>query len=218
MHLAKQLLYQLLASLRTFQEQGLRAGLVALGQTILRIFYQQSEYIVIANVLSGRVIQLNPEPDLVIRQIPDREEIAKLSQIANQADVARFYEMFDRGSIAFGAFQNDQIVGCCWASQKTQSVNRVQPPLRPGDACVHDLFVSPEHRGQKIGRTLISHRLHFLRERGYKRAVGAILKGNAPAFKINEITGHTHISEMSHTRILFWDFFHHDPFDGIVQK
>jgi GNAT superfamily N-acetyltransferase len=211
MRLLRQLLYRLIASLRVFQEKGLRAGFLELGQTVRRIFYQRSEHIVIANVLSDQVFLLDPKPGLVIRQMTTREEIAKLSQIANVADMARFYRMFDGGSIAFIASQNDHPVGYCWISKEVdRGVNPVQPPLRPGDACVHDLFVSPAHRGQGIGQALVSHRLRFLREHGYKRAIAAVLKDNIPALKVDERTGYTHIGEMSHVRILFWNSFHHN--------
>jgi GNAT superfamily N-acetyltransferase len=213
-HLARQFLVQLVTSLRAFREEGLRARFLALGQTILRIFYQKGEYVIPASVLSDQVTQLDSRPDLVIRQISDREKTAELSRIADPTDMVRLYEMFDYRSVVLGAFQNDQIIGYCWFSHKVdQSLHRVQPPLQLGDACVHDLFVSPEHRNQQIGRALISHRLHFLHERGYRRAVVAVAKGNAPAFKINKMTGHTQIGEMSHTRILFWDSFHHNLLD-----
>lgn len=211
MHLLRQFLYQLAASLKALWEKGLSPGTAELGRTLLRIFYQRSEYVVIANELSHQVFRPSPNPGLVIRQLTRREEISEIGQIVGLVDMARFYQMFDRGSIVFIACQDGQIAGCCWVSERVdQNVNRVQPPLQPGDACVHDLFVSPAYRSQGIGRALISQRLKFLQELGYKRAIGAVLKGNAPAFKINEKTGHIHIGEMSHTRILFWDLFRFD--------
>jgi GNAT superfamily N-acetyltransferase len=211
MYLFKQLLYRLAISLRMFQEKGLRAGFVELGHALLRIFYQRGEYIVIINVLSDQIPLPDTKPGLVIRQVTTLEELASLRPITDSADMARFYRMFEHGSIAFIALHNEMPVGCCWISAEIdRRANRVQPPLRPGDACVHDLFVSPEYRSEGIGRTLIAHRLRFLREHGYKRAIGAVLKDNAPALKVNQKTGHIHIGEMSHTRILFWDSFNYN--------
>jgi len=212
MHLLKQLFYYLIDSVRTFQEEGVRAGLERLGQTIARVFYQRAEYIIVANVLSGQAPLPNPGVGLTIRQVTTSEEIAKLSSIPDLANnMERFYRMFDNGSIGFIAFQNDQAVGCAWISQKIDpSMIRVQVPLRPGDACVHNLFVSPTHRGQGIGQALVSHRLQFLREHGYKRAIAAVLKDNIPALKVDKKTGYTPIGEMTHTRILSWDLYKYD--------
>lgn len=215
MRLSRPLLYRLISTLRAFQKKGLWAGSAELGRTVLRIFYQRGEYIIIAHTLSGQIPPPAPKPGLVVRQVNTRDEIANLSSIAEPVDMARFYKMFDHGSIAFIAFQNGQSVGCCWISQEVdRRVNRVQFPLGPGDACVHDLFVSPAHRGQGLGKSLILHRLRFLREHGYRRALGVVLKDNVPALKINKKAEYEHIGEMSHTRILFWDSFYYNMFDA----
>jgi GNAT superfamily N-acetyltransferase len=206
MHLLRQLLCRLTIAIRMFQKEGWRAGLTALGRTVSRVLYQRAEYIVMANDLSGQVLLADPKPGLVIRQATTREEIASLSSMTDLADLERFYRMFDRGSVAFIAFQNDQAVGYGWISQVMhRSVHRVPPPLRPGDACLHDLFVSPAHRGQGIGHALISYRLRFLHDHGYKRAITVVRKDNTPSLKANKKTGYTRIGEMSHARFLFWD-------------
>jgi GNAT superfamily N-acetyltransferase len=211
-HLWKQLFYHLVDSIRTFKEKGVPAGLVTLGRTMARIFYRRDEYVIVANVLSERVPFPNLRSGLVIRQVTTREEIASLGSIADLAnDMERFYKMFDNGSVGFIAWQSDRAVGCCWLSQKIYpSMIRVQVPLRPGDACAHNLFVSPTHRGQGIGQALVSHRLQFLREHGYKRAIAAVLKDNIPALKVDTKTGYTPIGDMTHTRVLFWDLYKYD--------
>jgi len=207
----RQLLYRLIISLRTFRKKGLRAGFAELGRTISRIFYQRAEFIVIARALLEQIPPAASKQGLVIRRATTREEIASLSPIADMIDMARFHKMFDHGSFAFIAFQNDQPVGYCWVSEEVdRNVTRVQPPLHPGDACVHDLFVSPAHRGRRIGRALVSHRLRFLREHGYKRALAVVRRDNVPALKVDKKTGYTNIGEMSHTRILFWDSFRYN--------
>lgn len=215
MYLHKRLLHRLAVSLEMCKEEGFQAGIAELGRTLRRILFQKSEYVVVANELSDQLPLTDPEPGLVVRQLTTLDEIGQLNQIVNPVDMARFYEMFDRGSIVFAAFQSGYVVGCCWISDEADwSVNRVQPPLRSGDACVHDLFVSPSYRSQGIGRVLVSHRLRYLCEHGYKRAIGAVRKGNVPAFKINKKTGYIHIGEMSHRRILFWDWFSYNVPDG----
>jgi GNAT superfamily N-acetyltransferase len=209
MNLLKMLSYRLAGSLRAFQGKGLGEGLMEFGRKIWGVFYQHGEYVIVAKVISSQTLLLDRKPELEIHQNTTREEITTLSSISDPFDMMRFYEMFERGSICFSAFQNDQIVGYGWVSQEVErrGVNRVQPPLRPGDACTHDVFVSPLHRGQGIGQALISRRVRFLYEHGYKRAVGAVHKGNASSLKLNGKAGYVQIGEMSHIRILFWDSF-----------
>jgi GNAT superfamily N-acetyltransferase len=214
MYLLRQLLYRLAGTLRACQERGWRAGFVELGQIVGRIFYQRAEYVIMANELSSQVLLPDPKPDLTIRQVTVWEEIASLSQIADSVDVVRFHEMFDNGSIVFVAFQDGRPAGYCWISQEIhRSVNRAQPPLRSGDACVHDLFVSPEYRGRGVGKALILYRLWFLCEHGYDRAIAVVVQDNVAALELDKKTGYSCIGRMTHTRVLFWDYCHYDLFD-----
>ena len=209
-YLLEQLFYRTIQTFNTFREKGLRAGFTELGQTGARIFYQRASYVILANMLSECETTAELPPGLVIRQIASLEDIACLRSIADSADIARFHKLFNTGSIGFVAFENDQAVGCCWTSQEVnQNVNRVQAALhlRPGDAYGHDLFTSPMHRRRGIGKALATHRLQFLHERGYNRAVGGVSKDNAPALKLNKAIGYKPIGEVNHTRILFWDRF-----------
>jgi GNAT superfamily N-acetyltransferase len=215
MYRFRQLSCRLADSLRAFRERGLWAGLAELGRTLSRIVYQHAEYVVLANELSQPVLSPSPKPGLVIRQMTHREGLAVLGPITSQADLARFYELFDNRSVVFVAYRDNDLVGYCWISQEADgSVNRLQPPLRKGDAYVHDLFVSLTHRNQGIGKALVSHRLEFLREHGYRRAIAVVLKENTPALKVDNKTGYSQIGSMSHTRILFCDRVDYVLFDA----
>jgi ribosomal protein S18 acetylase RimI-like enzyme len=211
MHLLRLLLYRLVDSLKAFCGKGLAEGFVSFGRIVVNVFFRHSVYAVLAYMLPEQVFAPDSRPDLVIHQIATREEIDNLSSIAKSVDMARFYKMFVHGSICFSAYQNDRVVGYGWVSQEVdRSVNRVQPPLRSGDACMHDLFVSAAHRGQGIGEALVSHRLRFLRENRYKRAIAAVQKKNVSALRLHKKAGYTQIGQMFHTRILFWDSFRYD--------
>jgi len=211
MHLLRQLLWQLTLTVRLFQEQDWCAGLMELGRTLSRILYLRGEYVIMANDLSGLILLPGPGPDLVVRRVETREELDGLRSIASLADLSRYCRMFDHGSSVFIALQNDQPVGYGWISQMVdRSVHGVQPPLRPGDVCLHDLFVSPAHRRQGIGQMLIAHRLRFLRDNGYRRAIIAVKKDNIPSLEANRKTGYVPVGEMSHTRFLFWDRLTHN--------
>lgn len=211
LNLLRQLLCRLGSSVRAFQTEGWRAGLLALESTLSRILYQRGEYTVLANDLSGHLAVPDPKADLVILQATAREELAVLNSMVHPADLARFYSLFDRGSTAFVAFQNSEAVGYGWISPAIDpAVHRVPAPLCPGDACLHDLFVSPAHRRQGIGLALISHRLRFLHDHGYRRAIAVVRKDNLPSLRANKNAGYRRIGEMTHARLLLWDRLSYD--------
>lgn len=211
MRLMKLLPYRISGMVRRFQKEGFWKGLTSLTRLIVFIFYEHSEYVVITHTLSDEHLTCFDRSDLSIRQITSHEEITEFDAFVDPVDMVRFNEMLDRGSICFSASKSGEVVGCAWVSQEVdKTVNRVQPPVSPGDACSHDLFISPKHRGQGIGEALIRHRLLFMREQGYKRMIGAVRKDNEPALKVNKKTGHVRIGEMSHRRLLFWDWFRYD--------
>jgi GNAT superfamily N-acetyltransferase len=197
-----------LGYMKVLCERGLSGGFLELGCRISKFFYRHGDYHILAYALGDEDFKPDARADLVIRPIDHRENIAMLSPLADSVDMARFYMMFEHGSICFCAFQNDQIVGYGWASREIdRAANRVQSQLGPGDACLHDLFVSPKHRGCRIGEALVAHRLRFLQEHGFKRGIWAVSKGNYPALSMNNRLGCMYIGDMSHTRILLWDSF-----------
>lgn len=206
MRMLKLLPYRLAVPLRRFREEGLVAGVLSLGQLVTRICYTHSEYVIAANMLSDKINWPAVRSGLTIHQIRAREEIADLSAIAESVDMARFYKMFKHGSICFCGFRNGEIVGYWWVSQEVERrVNPIQPPLGPGDACIHDGFISAKHRGEGIAESLAYHCLRFLSERGYKRAIEATEKTNSVMQRVEKKTGFIIIGEMLHTRILFWE-------------
>jgi ribosomal protein S18 acetylase RimI-like enzyme len=209
-YLIKQLSYRMIDSFRTIKEEGIRSGIAEFGRTIARIFYGRAEYLVLANSLSDRLDGADPQPEFTICQVTTLEEIEGLGPIADSADMARFHELFESGSMVFIASQNAEVVGYCWVSSGAgQDVNRIAAALQleDGDAYVHDLFTSMAHRSKGVGRSLVSHRLRYLREHGYKRAVGAVFANNVPALKVNKKTGYESIGVLHHYRVLFWNHF-----------
>ncbi len=70
--------------------------------------------------------------------------------------------MFKRGSICPPALLKDQIVGCTWISQEVyRSVNRVQPPLREGDACVQDVLFPQDVEVKALGKGCFQNVCNF---------------------------------------------------------
>ncbi len=213
MRLLKSLSYQLIELVKTFKENGFLAGLVKLGKIIRRIFYVRRDRWVFALVLSEKVITVKPLPGLVIRQVKGKEELAALASLAGPTDMVRFCQMFDEGCLAFVAWQEGQIAGWGWISDRIDpQTNRTQAPLRPGDACLYDLFVAPAYRGRGIAQRLVAHRLKFLLEHGYKRSVISCAKDDTPPLIVAQRAGYVTIGESYHARFILWERFEYRPF------
>ena len=216
MYLPQQLWYRAIDSFQLSKEKGMRAALTELGKTGARILYQHADYVILTHTLSVPATTAQPSSGLAIRRATTRDAISTLSLTSGSADMARFYKLYEAGSHALIATNHGQIAGYCWASQGVDgSVNRVQAalPSYPGDAYVHDLFVSPTHRRQGVGQALLIHCLEYLHKSGYKRALAAVAKDNIPSLTLTRNTGYIVIGELSHMRILFWGHFKCRIFD-----
>jgi GNAT superfamily N-acetyltransferase len=212
MRLLKSLFYQLSDTFKTFKEKGMCIGLARLRQTIVRIFYVRRERWVFALPLSESMPVIEPLSGLVVRQVKDKRDLALTDSMVDTMDAVWFRRMFDDGDIAFFALLDGQLVGWGWISFKINpELHHMQAPLLPGDACLHNLFVVPAYRGERIAQRLIAHRLQFLREHRYKRSVISCAKDDIPPLIVAERAGYVKIGESCHTRFLFWDRLDYKP-------
>ena len=116
--------------------------------------------------------------------------------------------VFDEGGAGFIALYTDLPIGFGWISFKVNpELIRIPVPLQLGDAYLHALFIATDKRNLGCGRELVMRRLHYIKEKGYKRVIITVLKSNAPSLRVQEILGYDYIGEIVHTRILFWDFY-----------
>ncbi|MBE7552574.1 MAG: GNAT family N-acetyltransferase [Anaerolineales bacterium] len=218
MRLFKSLIYLLLDCLKTFKERGGRAGLAELGQTVTRIFYTRLESVVLAKTLLPGEPPLPPLPDLIVRQLKNKEELALLDSWISPKEAIRFRQIFAAGDAAFVALHKGQLAGWGWIAYKIDpQTNRVHVPLAPGEATLYELFVVPAYRGTGVAQRLVASRLELLREQGYKRVVINCTKGNIPAIKLAEKAGYVCVGESCHTRILLWDRLVYRPYP-LVEK
>lgn len=212
MRLLKMLFYQLVDTFQTFRAKGWRAGLTRLVKTIRRVFYSRDEFIVLAKALFPADPPPDPLPGLIVRRLITQTEVASLEPLAGATDMVRFQRMFKLGAVVFGAFLEGQVIGWGWLTDKIDpQTNRVQAPLRPGDACLYDLFVAPAFRKQGIAQRLVASRLQFLSAHGYQRSVITCSKDNPAALKVAQRAGYLKIGESCHTRFLFWDRYEYKP-------
>jgi hypothetical protein len=195
--LFKSLAYQLIELVKTLKENGGQAGLAKLGKIVRRIFYVRRDRWVFALTLSEKVTTAKPRAGLVIQQVKDKDELAPLAALAGPTDMVRFRRMIETGCLAFIAWQDGQVAGWGWISDRIDpQTNRTQAPLRRGDACLYDLFVAPAYRD------------------GYKRSVISCAKDDLPPLIVAEKVGYVAIGESYHSRFLFWERFEYRPFES----
>lgn len=213
MRLLNSLWYQLIDAFKTLQAKGWRAGIIQLAQTGQRVIYNQDEFIVLAKTLFPADTPPDPLPSLTVRRLTTQAELNLMAPLAGVTDMARFQRMFELGAVVFGAFLEDQVIGWGWLTDKIDpQTNRVQAPLKPGDACLYDLFVASDFRERGIAQRLVASRLQYLRDHGYQRSVITCSKDNPAALKVAQRAGYVSIGESRHTRLLFWDRYKYESF------
>jgi GNAT superfamily N-acetyltransferase len=212
MRLLNSLRNQLGDTFNIFKEEGGRAGFTKLAATLKRILYVQRQRIVLARELSETTPEAELPPGFTLQEVKAKEIINRMTSFVETTDAARFHKMFDKGSTAFLLLRNDQTAGWGWISYEIDAeTNHTQAPLRAGDACLHDLYVLPEYRGQGLAQFIIDSRLQFLREQGYKRSVISCSVWDTPALRVAEKVGYIPIGESSHVRFLLWDRYTYKP-------
>jgi hypothetical protein len=192
------------------EEKTVWSGIVSLSQILKLMLFKKVDMSIVAYELASEIHLPEPQFGLAIHSITTHEQIESLNKVVGLANykpdcINMLHKVFDNGGYGFIAFQNANPIGCCWASEKTPaSLFPVKIPPKPGDICVHTLFVSQLNRGQKLGEVLASYRLWFLQKRHYKRAIAIVNKDNIAALKVNIKLGYATIGEVSGFRLLFW--------------
>lgn len=188
------------------------SGFPRLGQVIKLMLFKKVDMLIVANELTSKILFPDLNCGLTIYPITTHAQIASLNEVVGLSNYKPYntinwlHKIFNNGSIGFIALKNDYPVGCCWASEKTPSslFPGVRIPLEQGDICVHTVFVSQLNRRQKIGKTLSLSHLQFIQNRGYKRALATVEKGNLAALETDKKIGYVTIGEVSGLRLLFW--------------
>ena len=76
------------------------------------------------------------------------------------------------------------MIGYVWLSDRIDPDLEMHPlPLTPGAVYGWDVYVVPDERGKKIGPALVSARLQYARERGYRTSWRVIALDNRASFR-----------------------------------
>lgn len=209
-NLVKHLYSNLTETFKIAKEKSVWSGVLRFGQLFKLMLIKKVDMFIIAYDLSSKIRTPDIEDDLSIYPITTFEHMVSLNEVVGLSEykpdcINLLHKIFSNGGYGFIAFQNYIPIGCCWASETTpSSLFPVQVPSKPGDICVHTLFVSRLTRGKKYGKALASYRLWFLQKKDYKRAIAIVNKNNLAALKVNMKIGYVTIGEVSGLRLLFW--------------
>jgi GNAT superfamily N-acetyltransferase len=81
--------------------------------------------------------------------------------------------------------------------------------LAPHEAYLHGSFTQPEFRRQGIQRAASFHRLHVLRELGFRRALGLVDPRNRLANRTDPKTGYTAVGVSGLVELFGVRFYYH---------
>ncbi len=210
MNLVKRFTAHAFEALKIFNEDGFKIGIKNFWVIIKRIFYEQSEYEILAYSLSTPISLPSLPNQLVIHRVRTKEEIIKFGRLEGfsrfiPGNIAWLRKVFDEDGIGFMVFDANQVVACGWISLiMNPNLMQISPPLSAGDAYFHTLFVSPAYRGKKIAMALVAQRLQYLQQHNYKRALTAINVNNLSVRTVYKNTGFHQLKKIKYSRFLFW--------------
>jgi GNAT superfamily N-acetyltransferase len=75
--------------------------------------------------------------------------------------------------------------GYCWVTFRRTPVAEIRGEIEPGanEAYLYDGFVVPRRRGKGVLRQLYAEIFTWLRDRGYRAALGVVLASNTPSVR-----------------------------------
>jgi GNAT superfamily N-acetyltransferase len=113
-----------------------------------------------------------------------RSEQPFLSTLASSWKRERFRLAAERGRTCLVAWRGGRAVGYTWISASIDPDIELYPiQLPPGAAYGWDLFVLRSERGRGVGSALVSARLGWARERGFRTMRRAVAPGNRAALR-----------------------------------
>lgn len=157
-------------------------------RTVHRVF-RCNRYVVIAQSLDD-IKAVPPPPGVIIEAFACSDDWTALSGIATQRERASFRRMAERGRVCLVAWRGDRAIGYTWHSDHTDpEIESLPIALPPGAAYLSTLFVDPSERNSGVGSALVSARLRFARDRGFREGWRMIAPGNRASFRTVDKTG-----------------------------
>ncbi|CAN5142378.1 hypothetical protein BH23GEM4_BH23GEM4_01380 [soil metagenome] len=195
-----------------WRHQGVSGVAAELRKRTLDRVLRRSRSLVIEQLLDD-VAEVPPPPGIQIRAFSG-PDWSPLTAIASRATLNRFRRDVNAGRICLVAWRGDRPVGYTWISREMDRGMEFYPLPLPRDAAYGwDLFVVSEERSSGVGSALVSARLRYTRELGF-RSMWRVIDRDNPASRrtLAKTTGigTRIVGELKSLRILHfrWASFH----------
>jgi ribosomal protein S18 acetylase RimI-like enzyme len=166
------------------RRDGWKVSLRTIVSDIARLPYRHLRFITVARSLLDPFPALPPKPGLTIRPF-EQADIALVRQIDRFSEARLCAERLAQDHKGLIALMEGRPAGYAWGSTDLQTrLERVHPPLNPGDVLCTDSYTAPAFRGRGIQTALTLARFHLFKELGYCRAVCYIEVGNGPSLAV----------------------------------
>jgi hypothetical protein len=108
--------------------------------------------------------------------------------------------------LCFVAWDAGRIVSACWTAVRPIRIEYLgcETELADGDAYLYDKFTCPAFRGHRIANAVRVYQLRYLREAGYRRAIGALVPENKTSMRENARGGFRPVGVIGRFKIGPW--------------
>jgi RimJ/RimL family protein N-acetyltransferase len=166
------------------KRDGLKSSLALITSDIARLPLRHLKFVIAARSLTDPFPDIKPGIELFIRPF-SQDDLDLVRQIDRPSEARLCAQRLAQGHIGLIAFFKDQPAGYAWGSTDIHTrLERVHPPLTPGDVLCTDSYTSPTFRGKGIQTALTLARFHLFRELGYCRAICTIEERNKPSLAV----------------------------------
>jgi GNAT superfamily N-acetyltransferase len=123
-----------------------------------------------------------------------------------ESDRAGLINRLDSGQLCFVAWHAGQIVSACWTAVRPTHIPFLDcdTELAPGEVYLYERFTAQAYRGQRLAHAVRTYQLRYLRNAGYRRAIGAIVPENRRAVLESRRGGFRPVGLMGRIKIGPW--------------
>jgi len=137
-----------------------------------------------------------PIPDLPARvtirvRLLAESDVAAYLAFRSDQDAADIRRRLDAGHCCFAVWHDGQIIAAGWAVTGRASIPYLSAEiaLAPGDVYCYDAFTATAFRGLDVSPSRNTETMRYLRDRGYRRLVAALLPDDRSALRPGEKVG-----------------------------
>lgn len=167
-----------------------KGGVISFVRRALRFILRKSigldwrTGIIVERSLEKPIEEIETRISAIIRQATIND-LDTLKGIVNDSKLELFKKRFKKGRICFIALDGERVCSFAWVSFENEYENdcRMEIKLHEGEGYIFDSYTVPEYRGSGFQTALISKRLAYLKDQGFRRAVAFVWDDNIPSLK-----------------------------------